>query len=414
MTTRDSLLILGRQPALGLAELESLHGAEQLQLVGREAARLKLKPDAVHFARLGGSIKLCKVLSVFEATRWPDIQRSLEQTVVEQLASLPEGKIRLGLSAYGLNVKPTQLVAAGLTLKKKLKSAGRSVRLVPNQEPTLNSAQVLHNHLTGPTGCELVLVRDGSKTICVQTVVEQDIESYTLRDRGRPKRDARVGMLPPKLAQIIINLATGTELPSVKKVGLDPFCGTGVILQETLLMGFSAYGTDLDQRMVDYSIANVHDWFYMMNHPELKGKLTIATGDATTKTWEDDAWSEKKEDFNWAPASIDFVASETYLGQPFSSFPSAEKLEQVRATCNLVIEKFLANIGKQIKSGTRLCLAVPAWQQRPGQFIHLPVLDHLEELGYNRVKFEHVQTQELIYSREGQIVGRELLVITRK
>ena len=78
----------------------------------------------------------------------------------------------------------------------------------------------------------------------------QDIESYTKRDRERPKRDAKVGMLPPKLAQIIINLAAG-QLPEEKlqnicdiplgepiprrllgQTVLDPFCGTGVILQE--------------------------------------------------------------------------------------------------------------------------------------------------------------------------------------
>src|SRR5581483_12120222 len=68
-------------------------------------------------------------------------------------------------------------------------------------------------HLTGPTGIELLLIatHDG-QTIIARTTEVQDIDSYTLRDRGRPKRDARVGMMPPKLAQIIINLAVG-ELP---------------------------------------------------------------------------------------------------------------------------------------------------------------------------------------------------------
>jgi hypothetical protein len=61
-----------------------------------------------------------------------------------------------------------------------------------------------------------------------------------------------------------------------------------------------------------------------------------------------------------------------------------------------------------------MCIAVPAWQQKPNLFIHLPVLDHLEKLGYNRVRFEHAQAKELIYSREDQVVARELLVITRK
>lgn len=410
MTTDNSLVILGRQPALGLAELESLYGADKVRPAGNEAALLRLEPKSVDFARLGGAIKLCKILDVFETISWSDTQRFLAQTAQGLALRLPEGKMQLGLSAYGLNVKPQQLLAAGLTLKKTIKQAGRSVRLVPNQESALNSAQVLHNHLTGLTGCELVLVRDGAKTICAQTVAEQDIESYTLRDRGRPKRDPRVGMLPPKLAQIIVNLA-GKHVPPPGSIIdpdhpanknpqparlLDPFCGTGVVLQEALLMGYDVYGTDLEPRMVDYSTANLA---WLRERYGFTRKYELAAGDATTFQWQ---------------TPVDLVASETYLGQPFNSFPAPEKLTQVRGSCNTIIEKFLTNIGRQIKSGTRLCLAVPAWQEKSGQFVHLPLLDHLEQLGYNRVKFEHARPEELIYSREGQIVGRELLVITRK
>ena len=285
----DSLLILGRQPALGLAELESLYGAVKVQPVGNEAALLKSVPDSVDFARLGGAIKLCKVLDVHSTTSWPDIQRFLEQRTPELAASLAEGKIQLGLSAYGLNVSPQRLLATGLNLKKALRNAGRSVRLVPNQEPALNSAQVLHNHLTGPTGCELVLVRDDKRTICAQTVAEQDIESYTLRDRGRPKRDARVGMLPPKLAQIIINLAVSDHRPLYGEVVLDPFCGTGVVLQEASLMGFDIYGSDLDPRMVEYTERNL-EWLkqtfgHVTSVNEEKSYFKLEAGDATTQVW---------------------------------------------------------------------------------------------------------------------------------
>lgn len=63
----------------------------------------------------------------------------------------------------------------------------------------------------------------------MRTSFVQDIESYTARDQARPMRDARVGMLPPKLAQIIINLALSNN--DITEV-LDPFCGTGVVLQE--------------------------------------------------------------------------------------------------------------------------------------------------------------------------------------
>jgi hypothetical protein len=162
------------------------------------------------------------------------------------------------------------------------------------------------------------------------------------------------------------------------------------------------------------------------------------------------------------------VASETYLGRPFTSPPSAEVLQQTVSECNLIVKKFLQNIGGQIKPGTRLCLAVPAWLsnevgphmtrldgvqgaseqrsksytqygERAAQFAtpqsakssrgvsgsarkqssapryvrHLPLIDQIEDLGYNRVKFEHADGQDLIYYREDQIVARQLIVIVK-
>lgn len=395
MSKNHSLFILGRQPALGLAELESVFGAESVHPVGREAALLDIASENVDLGRFGGSIKLCTVLGVFETTKWPELQQQVIGQLPARIAETPEGKLQLGISTYGVSVKPQQLLAAGLSLKKALRGAGRSVRLIPNQANALNSAQVLHNHLTGPTGFELVLVRDGNQTIYAKTLTEQDIESYTVRDRGRPRRDARVGMLPPKLAQILINLAGGTVNPSDTRL-LDPFCGTGVVLQEALLLGYNVYGTDLEARMIDFSRANL-EW--LQKQFEFSGSYDLAAGDATS--------------FHWQPP-VDRVACETYLGQPFNSFPTPDKLEQVRKICNTIIEKFLTNISHQLSPDARLCVAVPAWQQKQDQFVHLPALDHLEKLGYNRVSFEHARDQELIYSREDQVVARELLVITRK
>lgn len=408
-----SLFILGRQPELGRAELESVFGADALEPLGEHAMACDLPWEEIPFERLGGSIRLAKLLTVLDSADWHDIARNLTKALPGHLAYLPEGKVKLGLSAFGLNIRPQQLIATGLELKKACRKAGRSARVVPNTEPGLSSAQVLHNQLTGELGLELLLVKSGKQIYLAQTKKIQDIAAYARRDQGRPKRDARVGMLPPKLAQIIINLASGSTAPSSDVVVLDPFCGTGVVLQEALLMGYSAYGTDIDQRMVDYSIVNVHEWFYMTNHPELQGKLTVALGDATTKKWEDDIWNEQKKDFDWQPAHIDFLASETYLGRPFSTLPSAEVLTQTIHDVNSILKKFLQNVARQTRPGFRLCIAVPAWQTNRG-LRHLPMLDHLDELGYNRVSFEHVGAPELVYARPGQIVTRELLVITRK
>ena len=413
------MLVLGRQPALGLAEVESLYGAEKVRPVGPQATVVDVDPCLLAFDRLGGSVKFCKLLTTLDTTNWQQIEKFLLKVSPGHSEQMPAGKMQLGLSLYGFNESLKQIEATGLKLKKAIRQTGRSVRLIPNKSLELNSAQVLHNHLTGPTGWELVFVRDGSRTSVAQTVKVQDIESYTRRDRLRPKRDAKVGMLPPKLAQILINLAAGRlpadklesicEIPAdqpiprplLGKTVLDPFCGTGVVLQEALLMGYGAYGTDIDQHMIDYSQHNILTW--LKSWYDFETPAGCETGDATSMTWGDNP-----------EYSFDFVASETYLGRPFTAMPTPEVLAQTVADCNLIIKKFLKNIQGQMPDGTRLCLAVPAWQTKPNQFKYLPLVDQISDLGYNRISFEHVRDADLLYYRADQIVARQLLVIEKE
>jgi hypothetical protein len=94
--------------------------------------------------------------------------------------------------------------------------------------------------------------------------------------------------------------------------------------------------------------------------------------------------------------------------------PSIDQINLEMYHCQELLQKFLSNIHSQIKSGTRLCLAIPAWQYRPGKLIRLRLLDSLESIGYNRVSFKNSDPLDLIYYRPNQVVGRELLVITKK
>jgi tRNA G10 N-methylase Trm11 len=413
----ESLMILGRQPALGIAELESLYGAAKVQPVGTQAAWLHIDPCLVAFNRLGGTVKFCKILTTLDTTNWGEIEKFLIKVSPVQAASMPEGKMTLGLSAYDMHVTPARLNATGLSLKKAIRQdSGRSVRLVPNNDLALSSAQVYHNHLTDQRAWELIFVPDGkNKTIIAQTVRVQDIDAYTRRDRERPKRDSKVGMLPPKLAQTLINLATGplpeeqlssicdipadapVQIPQLNQTVLDPFCGTGVVLQEAALMGYEIAGSDLEPRMIDYSRHNL-DWLSSDLHVPVRLQ-SLETGDATQYQWND---------------AITFIATEAYLGRPFTAQPSRQILEQTVAECNLIIKKFLQNLARQIPSGTRLCLAVPAWQLTKDQFRHLPLIDQISNVGYNQIRFEHVRNDQLLYHRENQIVARQLLVLTRR
>lgn len=394
--TNKSLFILGRQPELGRAELESILGPTSIEPLGNGAVLANTEITAGLFSRLGSCLKQAEIIATITSSGWPSIEKFIKTQLVD-LMPLPNesGKLHFGLSVYGLAVNPSAVGALGLTVKKQLRQRGLSVRLVtPQDQAYLSTAQILGNKLVGAHGIEVIFYVERGTTYVAITKAEQDINSYSLRDHGRPMRDARVGMLPPKLAQTIVNLAAG---PASQGTLLDPFCGTGVILQEASLIGFETYGTDLESRMIDYSQKNL-DWLSERLRIVLPApKLEV--GDATSH--------------EWSPP-INYIASETYLGRAFISQPTKDQLHEAVATCNLIIKKFLRNLATQIEPGTRLCLAIPAWQAGQNTFIHLPMLDLLEELGYNRVSFEHAGVDKLIYYRTDQIVGRELLIITRK
>lgn len=397
-----AIFILGRQSGIALAELESLYGSDNVTPVSDVAAFVDAPQESLDFKRVGSSIKLCSQIGQINSNNIDVIAKHLFETIPTFLQNQKEGKIKIGISVYGNDkISPKRIQAIALQLKKILKQKGHSIRIIPNKTSTLNAAQILHNKLTDDLGLEINIIFNNSQTVIGRTLAVQDIDAYAARDHGRPKRDARVGMLPPKLAQTIVNLSGAEEFGQV----LDPFCGTGVVLQEALLMGIDTYGSDLDERMVEYTKLNI-EWlakrFDVAHGGPLSMWYSVEQADATNFTLP-----------NKHTTPIKFIACETYLGRPFSSLPRAEILQKVIQDVDTIHRKFLQNIAKQTKPGFRMCIAVPAWNNN-NRFLHLKTLDSLEELGYNRVSFAHANDQELIYYRSGQVVGRELVTLIRK
>lgn len=397
-----TIAILGRQPKLGLAELEAVFGADKLIPLTDNTVVIDLAWEEVAAAPLGSVVKSAEIIDTLESTDWQKVGRRLTGLAGKAMQKSPEGKITFGLSAIGFRTTPRDIERTGLMIKRDLKQSGRPVRYVQNKQPELSSAAVLHNALTrNENNYEWLIIatREG-QSIVARTRYVQDIDAYSDRDFGRPNRDAFVGMLPPKLAQIMINLIR----PSIKVTDLkgddslrllDPFCGTGVVLQEAALMGYAIYGTDLSEKMVRYSRDNIN-WLADKYRIQPKADYQLA-----------DAQAHK-----WSPP-IDMVVCEGYLGQPMSQEPPREKLESVMYECNSIMRNFLKNIQTQLEPGTPLCIGMPAWHVKNG-IQHLPVLDDLENLGYNRIDFVHADHEDLIYHREDQIVGRELVVLTKE
>lgn len=377
----QSLAILGRQPAISLAELISLY--PETKQVNTPAAII---PDTLpDLTRLGGTIKLAEIIATLpSSTLITELLSGLNEVLV---GHLPEGKAALGISLYGHKLEPRALFAQELTLKKALRARGHNVRIIPGSP--LNVAQIQHNQMLR-SGADVVVVWGNDNQIYIGITREiQDIEAYAERDHGRPARSAKVGMLPPKLAQIMINLAN----PEPSRTILDPFCGTGVILQEALLMGYAAYGSDIQAELVAMSEENLA-WL-RQQHPAGLPDSVLETGDATTHTWR---------------KPIGAVVTEGYLGPALTTQPSPEELATLRADAQNLTLSFLKNLRSQLAPETPIVLTLPAWRidQR---FQRLDILDQILALGYTHRQFLPVQQADLLYSRPDQLVGRELLVL---
>lgn len=389
--------IAGRQPLISLAEIQALYD-KAARLVGKKLVFFEIDEDGEEnispdINRLGGSLKLGR----FFDTDFSKLAKFLA-------TAHPEGKITLGISDFSKQKKSGLAKQKSMELKRSLARMGRSVRVITSNEPEISSATAHHNQLGEKAGCFEIFLIDREIYLSLGT---QNITAYTERDQARPARDAKVGMLPPKLAQILINLCG--KLPEGARV-LDPFCGTGVVLQEAAIMGYIPYGTDLNERMVEYSKKNLSWLFNERNQkrfkilPDLIQKKdqilnAISVGDATSISWE---------------GEIDAVAFEGYLGTPMSKPPVDIKFKTEKAKCKEIAIGFLKNITPQIKSGTPVVMALPAWLRENGKYAGLNILDEIQEMGYNFEKFQDLSQSDLLYYREGQIVAREIIVIRKR
>ena len=84
------------------------------------------------------------------------------------------------------------------------------------------------------------------------------------------------------------------------------------------------------------------------------------------------------------------------------------------SNCNHIIGGFLKNLSKQLKPGTPVVLAVPAWKDKSDNFTHLPLTTKIEDYGFKRMTLTTVDADRLMYFRPDQVVARELLLLTVK
>lgn len=190
---------------------------------------------------LGGTIKIMKIREVLDKNaRIPEIIRDYF-----------EGKT--GKIDYGINTFPEkpELKKILIDTKKILQANQISSRFVNKDFRNLSSVQITHEKLIRKE-TDLNFIFDSENLYFATSIFVQDIEWYGKRDFDK-ERSMQTGMLPPKLAQIMLNLAGWKAI-------YDPFIWLGTVLIEAVLAGSKkVFWNDLSSEMVKVSSKNLED-----------------------------------------------------------------------------------------------------------------------------------------------------------
>lgn len=401
-TTKIYAAFLGNHPGLSLSELFAcVPGLTLRRMVMPQIALLSspVPLDNKALQRWGGVFLLAEERPISSFKKIPEAMVSEVQG--------KKGKVTFSVRAYGVD----RTIVHGLyrDIKATLKKNGIPSRYIGNERKAPVSAQ-LHDEglINGKGGCEFVILQDVEEDFLWigRTVAAQNPDGYTKRDMHKPVRDTRAGMLPPKLAQMLLNLGSwiahevDPKAPKHLTV-LDPFCGTGVLPMEALLNGWPVLASDVSIKAVNGCEKNL-EW--------IRKEEKILKKDVPSTVWKHDA--TKAFDLKEKPHVI---VTESALGPALTDRPTAKDAAKYRAECDAVEIAFLENVAKTLP-GLPVVATFPCWYLKAGPVFLEQVWKNLAKIGFEAVLppgavAEIPGHKSLLYRRVDQFVGREVVML---
>ncbi|MFA5273244.1 MAG: RsmD family RNA methyltransferase [Candidatus Peribacter sp.] len=412
---------LGHQPRISLAELSATVPGFVYRRILKDSIVLFESPvelDAAFLDTLGGIVILAQRVTEQAVT-----SAEVPAILLSELNDAKRGKVVFALRTF---LMPKQQIhTLYRQCKESLRRQGRPCRYVGSEREPAAAVLLRDAGLLDPRrGCELVLLPESDEeenlSLWVgRTVAAQDVNAYTKRDIGKPVRDTTVGLLPPKLAQILLNLGawlardcqTPVPDPALKKAKnmkpltvLDPFCGTGVIPLECLVRGWHVLASDLMQKAVNGCEKNI-EW--------LRKEMKILKKDTDSTVWKQDA--TKPFVLRHLP---DLVVSETTLGPSLEDRPSQKSAARMKTELERLEAAFIENCSKTLP-GVPLALTWPFWKIKNETVFLDRAWQAAHGAGYMAtlppgIAPSREERLSLLYRRPDQFVGREIVLLIPK
>jgi tRNA (guanine10-N2)-dimethyltransferase len=365
---------------------------------------------------LGSAAKVGEVFKSYPLDNFPD--NFLNDVGTDEFNSFfIAGKVgKFGVSTYGAGGKFKDLnkifflvPSLEREIKARFAEQGIEAGYIKRKERELSSVTVDKENLI-KEGFELFLGVGEKGVLIGKTLAIQDYESYSLRDYGRPARDPKAGMIPPKLAKMMVNLAGKDKAD----LFLDPFCGSGTMLQEETLLGYkNLIGTDSSEKSIRDAKTNL-DWLF--------DKYGLRKQDYKINLFQADV--AKISSFV-SYKTVSAIVTEPYLGSPSAkTFHLGQIQKEVAKLGRLYLSAF-SEFRKVLKDSGVIVMIFPIFRFK-GQTFHLDIMDGIYALGFKKrellenlppggekLNLNLTSRGSVIFFRPGQTVSREIFVFER-
>ncbi|QQS59889.1 hypothetical protein IPN35_03400 [Candidatus Peregrinibacteria bacterium] len=395
MTTKKYCFQLGLFPEISLAEIASrLPNSAVLSHPCPEIALVEV-PEKVtppHIRTLGGTLRIAEYIEEIDRD---DVSGFLAN-ILEQVE---EGqKIHFATTQIPASQKLNKKII--LETKKILTKKKRSIRFINRNFQNPDVSTVHRERLLGSSGrSEFLVISKGTRVILAKTLSAYNPEEFSIRDYEKPERDTKTGMLPPKLALMMTNLsAENGHLP--QKIW-DPFCGTGTILGESLLLTIPCSGSDISPELLKMSRKNLS---------ALEDKFSPLP---SFHLFRHDASAPVPQQVQKEGRIA--VVTEGYLGPTFHLPPSEKDIARAQKEVDPLMSAFFRSTAES-KGIEKMVVCLPFWKTKEGKLAFPEkALAVAEKFWKNGLALSEKSSEKLLlYRRQNQHVGRCILVLKKR
>lgn len=353
---------------------------------------------------LGGTVKIAEIIGLVQSIG------DLENELIQSLPETSDHKINLAISNYSSGKIYSKLIL--INLKKQLKTKNISCRFVLAKElDILSTAEIFHNHLDIWSNVEFNIISVGSEFLIARTVSVQNPNDWSKRDFGIPAPDAHSGMLPPKLARMMLNLRIRDigKKRDTREIIYDPFCGNGRVILEAAFLGLDFIGSDIDPVKVESTKKNLRwlrDQYQLkFTNEEIEKKVFVADAQKLNNELRIMNYGQNSiHDSSFMIHNSELhIVTEPDLGPALHYLPSTSQAETI---ANNLLNLYVKSIENLITTTACGVFVIPAWKTQDGHIIRLSkkILDKLNDSRYHLNKLGE-------YARPNSFIIREMYQI---